>query len=75
MKWDNAITELPQFKGAMRKISQIECLLIAIEFASDQMDITVMEGAISGIRTLAGFAGRDLERVQECESELRGGKA
>lgn len=74
MKWDNAITELPAFHTAMKRVSQIECLLIAIEFASDQMDITVMEGAISGIRALAGFAGNELERVQKFESELRGGQ-
>lgn len=75
MKWNNAITALPQFQAAVRRINQIECLLIAVEFASDQMDITVMEGAISGIRALAGFAGSDLERVQEFENESRGGQA
>lgn len=75
MKWDNAITELPQFQAAKRKVSQIECLLMAIEFSSDRLDVAVMEDAIAGIRALAGVAGSDLERVQEFESELRGGKA
>lgn len=75
MKWNNAITELPQFKAAMQRVSQIECLLLAVQFASDQLDVTVMEGAIGGIRSLAGSAYRDLERVQETESESRGGQA
>lgn len=75
MKWNNAITALPQFKAAMQRVSQIECLLLAVEFASDQLDVTVMEGAISGIRSLAGSAYSDLERVQETEGELRGGQA
>lgn len=75
MKWDSAITDLPKFRTAVQRVSQIECLLIAVEFASDQMDVTVMEGAISGIRALAGFAGSELESVQKFESELRGGQA
>lgn len=62
------ITEViyhPCFIGAMKKIDEVSALLMVLECSSCDVDISVIETGLSGVRHLSAMAYEDMAAVKK----------